>query len=229
MKQHLKVEFVDTSASQYEENASRIDVPNKKAKNGKLYLGDRFSATYLQLKHRSCSTVVNCSSSIISLSREPNVKYLNIDIEENISSLGKSADFIENELNQKHNVVVHCETGNGKSAAVLMYYFMAKHSMCLGDSYDLVKLNRPSVKPSPTLMELLIQQEMKIFGSVSVRLDGRNVIHLNRARSPSKPALSKNMKYANQKNSNTAIMVGVGLLAFFVGVFGIIYATTGKI
>lgn len=100
MVQNLKVEFIDNAELQYDENADRIKVKGVDSK-GKLYLGDRFAASMLQLRHRSCKAVVNCCSDTHGLAKETDVKYLKIDPDDDGDSFfTESYDFIEKVLSK---------------------------------------------------------------------------------------------------------------------------------
>ena len=79
MSSKLKVEFIDNSSSQYDDNACRIKYAESGSGGGKLYLGDRFAASYVQLKARNCKTVVNCCQDMHGFAKEVDVNYLKID------------------------------------------------------------------------------------------------------------------------------------------------------
>jgi hypothetical protein len=92
MSSKLKVTFIDNASKQYDANASLIVTDG-----GKLYLGDRSSASFLQLKSRSCKSVVNADKSTHGLSKEDDVNYLNID------SYGKQEDIKLNNIESHYN------------------------------------------------------------------------------------------------------------------------------
>jgi hypothetical protein len=222
MTSKLKVEFVDNSASQYDENAVRIKLGLGK-NSGKLYLGDRHSGSYLQLKFRDCNRVVSCSSEMHSFAKEPDVKYLKMDPNnEEDNHLVDVYNFIESELEKKHNVVVQCENGLNKSAATMVYYVMRKKSLSLADSYRLINKLR-TIKISPSLMQVLMQEEKKLYGSVSVALDGRKVLFLDEENAEGKPTTSK------PSNPYTPLLILGGVGGFFAVLFGALYLATGKI
>jgi hypothetical protein len=221
MTSKLKVEFVDNSATQYDENAVRIKLGLGKS-SGKLYLGDRHSGSYVQLKFRECNRVVNCSSEMHAFAKEPDVKYLKMDPNnEEDNNLGDAFDFIENELVKNHNVVVQCENGLNKSAATMVYYVMRKKSLTLADSYRLIYKLR-TIKISPSLMQILMGEEKKLFGCVTVALDGRKVLFLDEESTEVKPKSKPSNPY-----SPLLILGGVG--GFFAVLFGALYLATGKI
>lgn len=183
----LKVTFIDNASSQYDVNADEIrcwktkleeDEIGKKQKLGKLYLGDRYAATFLQLKHRDCYCVINCAKDLHGFSKEEDVIYLNIDPlvpsdETKDNHFEECYQFINDETNGGNNVLITCHSGLNKSAAIVLYFIMKKNSLNLADSIRLIKRYRNDIKPNPELIRLLMKQEMEIFGCNSIYLGGR--------------------------------------------------------
>jgi hypothetical protein len=220
----LKVVFVDNSESQYDENADRIKVKGTGSK-GKLYLGDRFSAAMLQLKFRDCKRVVNCCTETHGLAREADVKYLKIDPDDDdgIEQIFEdSYRFIDDALTKDKNVVVHCENGNIKSGAIILYYVMKKQSISLAESYRIVQKYREGLKIKPSLVSKLTKAEKSLRGSQSLMHDGKKVVFLDEGIR----GVGSGKKKAAQ-SSPVYILLGVG--AFFAVVFGAIFMATGKI
>ncbi len=227
MSNSLKVEFIDNSSSQYDENAARIKLGLGKA-SGKLFLGDRAAGSYVQLKFRDCKHVLNCSQEMHGFAREPDVKYLKIDpADEENNHLDEAVAFIDKELAKKHNILVQCETGANKSAAVLLYYIMTKKSISLADSYRMLNEMR-SIKIAPSIMRILLAEELKLRGCVTISLDGRNVVFLDEV---SKSLSSITKKTAKKVNNNPYLPLYVlgGIGGIFGVIFGAIYLITGKI
>jgi hypothetical protein len=170
---NIHIEFRDTSASQYDGNAALIQFKQENGK-GKLFIGDRHSGTFLQLKHRKCRTVVCCSSGLSGSCLEADVKYLKIDpLEGEDSEWDKAYSLIDSELESGRNVVLQCESGNGKSAAVAMYFVMKSQSISLEKSYKLVEDCRRSTKLRPPLLQCLIDREKLLrSGVTSMYLEG---------------------------------------------------------
>jgi hypothetical protein len=77
----MKVTFTDNSETQYDDSADRIKYKGGKD-TGKLYLGDRDSAAFLQLKYRECTSVVNCCVDTHGLAQDAKVKYCKCDPDE---------------------------------------------------------------------------------------------------------------------------------------------------
>jgi len=173
MAEGLKVVFRDTSATQYDENAIDIAASFPFA-GGKLYLGDRHSLAYVQLKHRNCSSVVSCSCGMHGSCLEEEVQYLQVDpLDDDTGLWIRSYEFIENCVSKGINVTVQCENGTGKSAAVIVFYVMKKLGVSLAESYQLVGRYQTRIKLRPELMAKLIEQEMLLRGNASVLLENR--------------------------------------------------------
>ena len=158
----MKVTYRDTSATQYDANADWIKLKGNESL-GKLYLGDRYSGTFLQLKHRECRVVVNCCKEIHSLSREEDVTYLNIDpANESTEELEKAYDFIENAINKGKNITVLCQSGSGKSAAVVSYYIMRKYLMNPFDAIEYIKTYHTKIRINPTIHSFICREAKKL-------------------------------------------------------------------
>ena len=214
----MKIKFTDTSHTQYEDSADEVKY-SKGERSGKLYIGNRDCASFLQLRSRKCLTVVNCAADMHGLSRESDVKYLNIDPDLK-DSFEDSFIFIDKALSKGKNVTVQCENGLGKSAVIVLNFLMRKMSISLAESHTLlVKARKEKMKINPTLVGKLIAEEKKIRNSISICLDGRNIIPLN--------TVSRGKKAGASSKGSPIIAVAV-----FVGFIGILYGVllfaTGK-
>lgn len=175
----MKVTFTDTSANQYDSNADIVKYTSDKAL-GKLYIGDRDSGSFLQLKSRKCTVVVNCAADMHGLSQEKEVKYLNIDPEIK-NSYEEAFVFIDKALLRGKNVTVQCQNGLGKSAAIILHYLMKKTPSSLADSHRLLKKSRKdhvlNIKPELTISLMVEEKKLRKFNSIS--LDGRKIRYLD--------------------------------------------------
>ena len=227
----LKVEFIDNSSSQYDVNASRVKLDCFGKDWGKLYFGDRHAASFVQLKFRNSKTVVNCCAGMHMFAKEPEVKYLKIDpTDEKNNHFEEVCKFLDSELSAGKNVVVHCEEGKGKSAAVLMYYVMKKCNKSLAESYRFIEGLR-DVKFPPSLVKVLIAAEKSLRGTVTIGLEDKKVVFLDDGSKPFSvpPSAPINRTVAKKANPYMPIMILGGIGAFFGVVFGALYMITGKL
>lgn len=224
MSNKLKVEFIDNSESQYDEHASRIKYGEK---GGKLYIGDRFAASYVQLSWRECSTVVSCDQDMHGFCKESNVDYLKIDPDdEGNNHFDEAYKFLDKKLSEKKNVVVHCETGFGKSAVIVAYFLMKKMNISLAESYRILQDRRGGIRMPPRLVKMLMNAELRSTGKLSIRLDGKFVKTLDGGSLDGTKQPASNKK--TQHNPNAGLYLGIGLVVFFAVLYAGLVAITGK-
>lgn len=173
----MKVTFKDTSATQYDANADLVDFKalglSSSAPLGKLYVGDRYSAAFLQLKFRKCKHVIICDKEIFSLGREEDITYLNIDPSDDIpENWSKVYDFIEKAIINSNNITILCQSGNAKSAVIVAYYIMRRLSISPFAAVEKLKGFRSQVRISPSLNALL-SREAKKLGLLSTSIPGQ--------------------------------------------------------
>jgi hypothetical protein len=248
MSSDLKVTFIDNASSQYDVNADEIrgwktklkeDEIGKRRKRGKLYLGDRFAATFLQLKHRDCYTVINCAKDLHGYSKEDDVEYLNIDPlvpsnETKDNHFEECYQFINDETNDGNNVLITCLNGLNKSAAILLYFIMKKKSINLADSFRLIKKYRDDIKPNPELIRLLMKHEKEIFGSNSIYLGGKSNRDIIYGDDPHKSAFETHKggccgpsKPLPSSPPIISVIILIGCIGALFG--GLLYASGGKL
>jgi hypothetical protein len=97
-----------------------------------------------------------------------------------------------------------CETGNGKSAAVVVYYVMRRKGLCLQESIDVVKSVRDKIKIKPEVIALLRRKENKL-------------------------GLRKKAANASVTGSGRGIYILAGVILFFAFLYGILYLFVGKL
>jgi hypothetical protein len=232
MTQKFDIKFIDNSATQYDQNASIIrygDLGTSEC--GKLFLGDYLSASYVQLKARDVKSVVSCCSDMHRFCKESHVNYLKIDPEDGLHrSLAEGYIFIDKALKNLNNVVVYCETGNGKSASVVLYYIMRKFSITLAQAHKVLLGQRGSIRPSLKLLQLLITEEKKLFGSSSVRLEGRSLIPLSDDSifSSIKERPGGISSTTQRRGGSAPLTLAIVVVAFFGGLYGILWFITHK-
>jgi len=175
----LKVTFSDANVSQqYDGSAELIRIP---AAKGKLFIGDRDSAAFLQLRSRDCSHVVNCQGDLHGLSREKDITYLNIDPEVSSKGYEESYQFIDAALTAGSNVTVLCQTGLAKAAAIVLYYVMKRQNISLADAHrmlvDVKEKKKKTLNLKPDLVKQLMVLEKILRKTATVTLDGRAVVY----------------------------------------------------
>lgn len=235
MSNKLKVTFIDNADQQYEGFANEIPYTRKKSKTGKLYLGDRHSCAMVQLKYRNCSAVVNCDTDLFGLAREKDIRYLKVEPCIDADDLQKCVNnaitvfelafrFIEQELEAGHNVLVHCEKGITKSVAVITYFLMSRLDISLATAFKEVKRHRDVAMPQPSLFRHLIAAELKLRGAETVRIQGKQVIYLEKSSSK-----ANNDKLPNDGNTTEKYFIGGVLVSIVAAVFIGIYLMAGKL
>ncbi|KAI1898168.1 hypothetical protein AGOR_G00069570 [Albula goreensis] len=65
------------------------------------------------------------------------------------------SEFIDQALAEKGVVLVHCNAGTSRSAAVVIGYLMSKDGMAFDDAFASVKVARPAICPNPGFLEQL--------------------------------------------------------------------------
>ena len=163
----MKVTYVDNSAVQYDGSASEVvGVDKQLGLKGRLYIGDRDSASFVQIKHRGITAVVNCEKDIHGVSKE-DVVYLNIDPEDDQWLGRKSFElalaFLDKELSEKSSrVLIHCQTGNGRSCGILIYYLMRKLNVSLASAHRQVLKLRGGLQLRSSLAKMLMEEERSL-------------------------------------------------------------------
>lgn len=222
MSKGLKVEFIDNSATQYDDNAVLIDYPNRQKSHGKLYLGDQFSSSYVQLKARNIISVVCCSSELFGYCKETNVTYSKIDPDDYQKYGDNFIKFIDDKLVNGKNVLVNCENGIGKSATIILLYLMKAKNLSLKDGKSIIEKYWKSIKIKPSLANLLLKVEKSTLGYNSLIYDGKNfqklVADLPNGVTNGKPS----------KNSSSGFFIISAVVIFFGVLYGALYALTGK-
>jgi hypothetical protein len=237
----LKVEFSDKNNKfQYDSSAARIKLSSlKDVSTSKLYLGDRDAGSMVQLKWRKIDRVINCQIDMHGLSQEKEYKYLNIDPLEIEGSLSKACKFIEKGIKANENILIFCQTGYGRSAAVFIYFLMKNQSMTFADAHRHLESFRKGIDSSdPTtgfrlqLVQLLIAEEKSLHGgkkkpSVSIDefrvmkyMDGKRAAIMNHGH-PGGGGCCGDDGGPPRKNPNS--MAGYIGLAVVIGVFAVLY------
>jgi hypothetical protein len=235
MTSKLKVDFIDNSSSQYDENAALIQYPrNAISGQGKLYIGDQYALSYVQLKFRKVKAVVCCSSDLFGHCKESNIEYLKFDPDEKkLQSFDEVANFISKNVDKHLNVVVVCESGFGKSATIVFHYLMKRYKIPLSDCYNLVRDGRGKVRMTASLCKLVVQMEKSLLDSNTMQSDGNNLImkgNSSKVQYPSNSGSSRSSNKSSQsQNSSSNGLVVLGVIVGCISVlYCVLYAITGK-
>jgi len=65
-----------------------------------------------------------------------------------IDKLKKAVDFIEKEIKQNHNVLVHCKAGYSRSPTVVIAYLMRKNNWTTNQAISFVEKRAPHINPT---------------------------------------------------------------------------------
>jgi protein-tyrosine phosphatase len=64
-------------------------------------------------------------------------------------ALTAAVEWIDDQIEQGRNVLVHCAKGRGRSATLLAAYLMDKEGMTYDEAHDLLRSQRPLTKLEP--------------------------------------------------------------------------------
>ncbi|KAH6570234.1 hypothetical protein BASA50_011313 [Batrachochytrium salamandrivorans] len=77
------------------------------------------------------------------------------------SSIDDAVNIIQQARDNGHAVLVHCQQGVSRSAALVIAYVMKSQRMCLQDAYTFVKQSAPQISPNVNLVAQLVEFEQK--------------------------------------------------------------------
>ena len=94
--------------------------------------------------------------------------YLFFDINDNPSENIKAIfnqcfEFIDKNVENNKNVLVHCQMGISRSTTIVIYYLMKKNNIKFQDAYDIVKNKRSVANPNFGFVFQLKQEENNYF------------------------------------------------------------------
>jgi len=79
-----------------------------------------------------------------------------------LGHIDQVAESIEEELEAKKKVLVHCQAGLSRSPAVIAGFLVLKRGLSVSDALDTIKIVRPSISPSQRLLlDLHILQQQR--------------------------------------------------------------------
>lgn len=171
----LSVTFLDNSAQQYDSSAVELTEHLRSLGLGtggmRLWLGDRSSASMVQLLHRGITHAINCERDLFGCSKEEGLIYLNRDAEDG-GGLDDANTFLLEQLSSgtESRVLVFDLTGNGRSCGVLLSLLMCQLKMTLAQAYRALSKHRSSMSLRGALVEQLRKVEASISGGLPCTL-----------------------------------------------------------
>ena len=132
-----------------------------------LFLGSIGSASNLkQLQNFKITHIICCAKGVQNFFPD-NFKYLNINLldsqKEPIKKhFEESNKFIDDAIQNKGNVLIHCHAGISRSSAILIAYIMKTQKMSLDKVLELIRAKRDKVKPNDGFIEQLKEYEKEL-------------------------------------------------------------------
>ena len=108
-----------------------------------LYLGNQYSTTII--KRIDTIVSIGCNS------KANKITNYKISVRDKKSTdltphLDNVTDYINEELNRKHKVLVHCKAGINRSTAFVLAYLCKYEKMSIEDAKKILSIKRPIVK-----------------------------------------------------------------------------------
>ncbi len=125
-----------------------------------VYIGNKFGAEELTyLKNNGITHVLNTANELPNYHEQRSgIRYLHLSLNDDptphvenlLKVLEPSNQFIINAIasNPRSKILVHCAAGISRSASVVIYYLMKKHSIGFDDALKMLKSKRLWVKPN---------------------------------------------------------------------------------
>ena len=129
-----------------------------------IYIGSEFDAKDLdKLRSENIQYIVNVTAHV-PLHHNDKLHYCHLPADDTsrqnlIDYFAPAYNFIEQAINKRAKVLVHCVAGISRSPAIVISFLMRYAHMNLTDAYDLVKRKRSIVAPNLNFMGQLSQYE----------------------------------------------------------------------
>lgn len=140
-----------------------------------VYLGSSLCANNkIVLQKLNIKYVLNCTTEVqneFENDKELNITYKRVPVEdssmENITEYFEEAyEFIQNAINEKKNILVHCHYGISRSATIVIMYLMWSHHWSLEKSYKYTKKARHKIRPNNGFLRQLENFERDLFNTI---------------------------------------------------------------
>ncbi|MCQ2817425.1 MAG: dual specificity protein phosphatase family protein [archaeon] len=145
-----------------------------------LFLGSYFNATNkTELKALKIKYILNCASECKNVYQE-DFTYLKLDLQDKndfpienyfnegitfLKNINEKNNKKETPLEEKGNVLVHCQLGKSRSAAIVMAYLMKENNLTTNEAYTLLKKKRRNILPNLGFMNKLRELEKELAPS----------------------------------------------------------------
>lgn len=132
-----------------------------------LYLGSaRAVSDEALLRERGITHIVNATVELPN-ELERNFTYLRLDLDDDqkvniMDAIETCYNFIEECRNEGGKVLVHCQAGISRSAAVVIAYLMKEEGMSLRDAFFYVKSKRSQIGPNVGFFRQLTEFEVSL-------------------------------------------------------------------
>ena len=128
-----------------------------------LYISDYRTARNADyLAELGISVIINVAEELppTAASTLPNIEMFFIPFEDSMDEqlfpeIDKIRLIVDESLSKGKKVLVHCNAGRSRSAAVLLYILMTLRGMSLGNAFEILKSARQSVQPNPNFIKQL--------------------------------------------------------------------------
>ena len=128
---------------------------------------------HVLIANRNITLIINASDLQASYPHPGHVEILHVPIEDRPHQpLAPYLDTVADKIhsNRSGSTLVHCTQGRSRSPALVMAYLMKYENMRLCQAWDVMMDKRPSVRPNAGFWRQLIDYEVKLFGSNTVRM-----------------------------------------------------------
>lgn len=136
-----------------------------------LYIGDKRTARDREmLKGLGVTHVLNATSEVRNyFEKEPGFSYLNLpcmdtDAANMAPFFDQAVTFIHGARQEGHSVLVHCQQGVSRSAALVLAYLIKAERKPLAEAYTLLRSKRSSCKVRPNFLTQLVTWEKGLNG-----------------------------------------------------------------
>jgi len=135
-----------------------------------LYLGsenDAYSGKFLAEKQ--IGYIMNVAGEVRSVEHKE-VKHVRIIVEDMVDdhqhhTFEEAFKVIDNAVNEKRPVLIHCARGRSRSATIVIGYLMTRNNWTLREAYSHVKERRPIIGPHSHLQDQLLTFEVHLSGT----------------------------------------------------------------